>query len=104
MVRRRILRRLLLVVPDADATELNGPAPDLSLAYSSPAVDGQSEATNNQPSWIGEGFEYWPGFIEREYKSCADDMGGTANNTSETGDQCWGTDNAHCRSTARQAS
>src|SRR5262249_963715 len=28
------------------------------------------------------------------YKGCADDMGGTANNTTRTGDQCWGTDNA----------
>ncbi|GHJ48892.1 hypothetical protein Cs7R123_62340 [Catellatospora sp. TT07R-123] len=73
---------------------LNGPGPKIALAYSSSAVDGRSEATNNQPSWIGEGFDWWPGFIERSYKPCADDMGSGANNSTKTGDQCWGTDNA----------
>ncbi|MEV1155046.1 polymorphic toxin-type HINT domain-containing protein [Micromonospora chokoriensis] len=73
---------------------LGGPAPELSLSYSSSAVDGRSDASNNQPSWIGEGFEYWPGFIERQYKSCKDDKGGNANNTTDSYDQCWGTDNA----------
>ena len=69
-------------------TALGGPAPAVGLAYSSGAVDGRSMATNNQPSWIGEGHDYWPGFIERRYKACADD--GQTN----TGDQCWETDNA----------
>lgn len=73
---------------------LGGAAPSLGLAYSSSAVDGRSLATNNQPSWVGQGFEYWPGYIERRYTGCADDMGGNANNTEETGDLCWGTDNA----------
>ncbi|MEV4621174.1 RHS repeat-associated core domain-containing protein [Asanoa sp. NPDC049573] len=66
---------------------LGGPSPAITLAYSSAAVDGRSEATNNQPSWVGEGFDWWPGYIERRYKPCADD--GVS-----TGDQCWGTDNA----------
>jgi RHS repeat-associated protein len=66
---------------------LGGPAPKVTLAYSSAAVDGRSRATNNQPSWIGEGFDWWPGFIERRYKPCSED--GTS-----TGDECWGTDNA----------
>lgn len=73
---------------------INGPAPKLALSYSSSSVDGRTEATNNQPSWLGEGFEYSPGYIERRYKGCSDDMGGTANNSSKTGDMCWGTDNA----------
>ena len=68
--------------------------PELALAYSSSSVDGRHPATNNQPSFIGEGFEMWPGFLERRYRPCADDMGGGASNTTKTGDQCWATDNA----------
>jgi RHS repeat-associated protein len=73
---------------------LGGPTPSLALSYSSSSVDGRSEATNNQPSWVGEGFDWWPGFIERRYKPCATDLGSGANNATETGDLCWGTDNA----------
>jgi RHS repeat-associated protein len=73
---------------------LGGPAPKLSFAYSSAVVDGRSQATNNQPSWIGEGFDWWPGYVERRYQSCSDDRASGANNTADTGDQCWGTDNA----------
>jgi RHS repeat-associated protein len=74
---------------------LGGPAPSLALAYSSQSMDGKTAATNNQPGWMGEGFELWSGFIERSYKACADDMDGTGhNNTEKTGDLCWETDNA----------
>jgi RHS repeat-associated protein len=74
---------------------LGGPAPTISFAYSSQSVDGRMVASNNQPSWLGEGFEYSPGYIERRYVSCADDMGGPgANNTTASGDDCWKTDNA----------
>ncbi|MEH1164367.1 polymorphic toxin-type HINT domain-containing protein [Micromonospora sp. CPCC 205539] len=71
-----------------------GPTPSITLGYSSSAVDGKSDASNNQPSWIGEGFDYAPGYIERSYVGCSDDMGGGANNTRKTGDQCWRSDNA----------
>ncbi|SCF38194.1 polymorphic toxin-type HINT domain-containing protein [Micromonospora mirobrigensis] len=72
---------------------IGGPSPSLALSYSSSAVDGKSDASNNQPSWVGEGFDYWSGYIERSYVGCADDMtGGT--NTRKTGDQCWRSDNA----------
>jgi RHS repeat-associated protein len=77
-----------------------GPAPGVALSYSAQSVDGRQAASNNQPSWVGEGFEAWPGgFIERRYGGCADDMGadaagGAANNTVATGDECWVTDNA----------
>ncbi|GHJ48549.1 type IV secretion protein Rhs [Catellatospora sp. TT07R-123] len=73
---------------------LGGPKPSMSLAYSSSAVDGRSETSNNQPTWVGEGFDYWPGYVERRYKPCASDKGSGANNTTDSGDQCWGTDNA----------
>ncbi|WP_212831709.1 RHS repeat-associated core domain-containing protein [Catellatospora sp. TT07R-123] len=73
---------------------LGGPAPSVALSYTSSSVDGQMAATNNQPSWIGEGFEFDGGFIERKYRSCAEDMKNGANNTTKAGDLCWATDNA----------
>ncbi|MFG2054536.1 RHS repeat-associated core domain-containing protein [Micromonospora sp. NPDC048930] len=71
-----------------------GPAPSIALSYSSSAVDGRSEVTNNQPSWIGEGFDYSAGYIERRYVPCADDLKNGATNTASSGDQCWRSDNA----------
>ncbi|WP_422750178.1 RHS repeat-associated core domain-containing protein [Micromonospora sp. WMMD1219] len=71
-----------------------GPEPTVGLGYSSQSVDGRHAASNNQPSLFGEGFEYSPGFVERRYKACADDMGGNANNSVKTGDLCWGPENA----------
>ncbi len=71
-----------------------GDAPGLSLGYSSGSVDGATSATNNQPSWIGDGWGLSVGgYIERSYKSCAKDLGGN-NGQTKTGDQCWATDNA----------
>ncbi|MEV4136545.1 RHS repeat-associated core domain-containing protein [Dactylosporangium sp. NPDC049742] len=65
-----------------------GPAPAVALSYSSGSMDGLTAATNNQPSWAGEGFDYAPGMINRSYVGCADD-GKTG-----IGDYCWATDNA----------
>jgi RHS repeat-associated protein len=73
---------------------LGGPAPNIELEYSSASVDGRTVSTNNQASWIGEGFDWFPGSIERRYTTCLDDMGSGANNTEKTGDLCWDTDNA----------
>ena len=70
-----------------------GPRPDLALSYSSGSIDGQIASTNNQTSWIGQGHSLEPGFIERKYVSCADDMA-NSNTTVKTGDQCWKSDNA----------
>jgi RHS repeat-associated protein len=70
-----------------------GPKPELSINYSSGSIDGQVASTNNQTSWIGQGHSLEPGFIERKYVSCADDMAGS-NTTVKTGDLCWKTDNA----------
>ncbi|GIF18204.1 RHS repeat-associated protein [Actinoplanes tereljensis] len=71
-----------------------GLAPNVALSYSSSAVDGRSEVTNNQPSWVGEGFDYAPGYIERRYVPCGSDSTGGANSTKTSGDQCWRSDNA----------
>ncbi|WP_331452520.1 polymorphic toxin-type HINT domain-containing protein [Streptomyces sp. SS162] len=65
-----------------------GQVPSLGLGYSSQSADGRTSATNNQGSWIGEGFSYDPGYIERRYKPCSDD--GHAG----SGEQCWAFDNA----------
>jgi len=65
-----------------------GPAPKISLGYSAQSVDGRTAASNSQPSWIGEGFDYQPGSITRAYTDCADD------GQSGDHDQCWGGDNA----------
>lgn len=66
--------------------------PDLALEYSSASVDGRVSSTNNQASWLGEGFEFWPGYIERSYQTCADDTTGAGNPA--TNDLCFKSDNA----------
>ncbi|MBT2455564.1 RHS repeat domain-containing protein [Streptomyces sp. ISL-86] len=70
-----------------------GLEPKIELGYNSQSVDGRTAASNSQPSWLGDGWDWEPGFIERRYKSCNDDKtGGT--NTTKVGDQCWYNDNA----------
>ncbi|GIF96968.1 RHS repeat-associated core domain-containing protein [Catellatospora citrea] len=73
-------------VPDAPGLE-----PPVELSYTSGSVDGRTAATNNQPSWVGEGFDYHPGFIERAYKACKED------GQPGLGDNCYSTDNATIR-------
>ncbi|MER6361617.1 RHS repeat-associated core domain-containing protein [Kitasatospora sp. NPDC001527] len=70
-----------------------GLRPAVSLGYSSQAVDGRSSASNNQAGWLGDGWSYEPGFIERRYKPCDDDQSG-GTNTAKVGDLCWYNDNA----------
>ncbi|MFF4181276.1 RHS repeat-associated core domain-containing protein [Streptomyces sp. NPDC001750] len=65
-----------------------GLTPTVGLAYSSQSADGRTADTNNQGSWIGEGFSYEPGYIERRYKACSDD------GHSGSAEQCWAFDNA----------
>ncbi|MEU2082736.1 hypothetical protein ABZ569_12745 [Streptomyces albus] len=76
-------------VPDVPG----GLTPDLGLAYSSGQIDGRTENTNNQSSWAGDGFEMWPGYIERKYKSCDKD-GVKHSDGNKPADQCWAYDNA----------
>ncbi|XEC32891.1 hypothetical protein JAO84_22545 [Streptomyces fradiae] len=86
-----------LAVPPAPA----GPAPEVAFHYNSQAVDGKTAGTSPQASWIGEGWEYDPGHIERRYRTCRDDRdatsAGTPNNTAKkdkTSDLCWVSHNA----------
>ncbi|KPI12340.1 YD repeat protein [Actinobacteria bacterium OV450] len=76
-----------------------GPAPKIAFSYSSQAVDGKTSVANGQASWIGDGWDYNPGFIERRYRSCADDREAkpSAPNNDNTTDKkksdlCWAGD------------
>ncbi|MCY0938052.1 polymorphic toxin-type HINT domain-containing protein [Streptomyces sp. H34-S4] len=71
-----------------------GLAPKVGLSYSSSSVDGRTGTSNNQTSWVGEGWEYSPGFIERKYASCENDKQGGNNSTTKSGDLCWKSENA----------
>ncbi|MER6678575.1 RHS repeat-associated core domain-containing protein [Streptomyces sp. NPDC000983] len=70
-----------------------GFTPSVGLSYSSAAIDGRTSNTNNQSSWAGDGFGYWPGSIERSYKPCADE-GVKDSSGNKVGDLCWAYDNA----------
>jgi RHS repeat-associated protein len=65
-----------------------GLSPDVSLDYDSQAVDGMTSSTNDQASWIGDGWDYSPGYVERSYQSCETEPPG-ATNWSKSGDLCW---------------
>jgi RHS repeat-associated protein len=65
-----------------------GATPDVSLSYSSGAVDGMVSSKNTQPGNVGLGWgDFANAFIERRYNPCADE--GTAQ-----GDLCWPGHNA----------
>ncbi|MGW7433945.1 polymorphic toxin-type HINT domain-containing protein [Streptomyces sp. NPDC054861] len=74
-----------------------GPAPSIAFGYSSQSVDGKTSVANSQASWIGDGWDYHPGFVERRYRSCADDLEEAPNNDTDTdrkkSDLCWASDN-----------
>ncbi|MDX3525794.1 hypothetical protein P1P75_04920 [Streptomyces sp. ID05-39B] len=86
-----------LAVPPAPA----GPVPDVTFGYSSQSVDGKTSTSSPQASWVGEGWSYEPGHIERRYRTCQDDRkdtaAGTPNNKEKkykTSDLCWVSYNA----------
>jgi RHS repeat-associated protein len=72
-----------------------GPLPVVSLGYSSASHDGRTSGRNAQASWLGDGWGYEPGFIERSYRSCSGDDEGAANSPELTGDLCWDGDGAN---------
>ncbi|MFD7025285.1 RHS repeat-associated core domain-containing protein [Promicromonospora sukumoe] len=76
-----------------------GPSPELAIGYSSAALDGRVSSTNNQSSWVGDGWDMTSGYVERRYVPCSEDRdesgGQNPNNASrKTGDLCWDSDNA----------
>jgi RHS repeat-associated protein len=72
-------------VPEAPG----GLKPDVSLGYDSQSQDGLISSTNNQPGWVGDGWAYDPGYIERSYSSCNDNPAGPT----KTLDDCWSANN-----------
>jgi RHS repeat-associated protein len=71
------------------APSASGANPDISLAYNSAAVDGETGNTNNQATAIGDGWSIdGTGFIERSFQSCA------SAGVTGSGDLCWKSDNA----------
>jgi RHS repeat-associated protein len=62
-----------------------GQRPTLGLSYNSQSVDGLTSSTNNQASWVGDGWTYEPGFIERSYQSCHQNT----DTSTQTFDSCW---------------
>ncbi|MDX3771551.1 MULTISPECIES: polymorphic toxin-type HINT domain-containing protein [unclassified Streptomyces] len=68
-------------------------APKVGLSYASGGVDGRTVNTNNQGSWVGDGFGLGAGSIDRSYKPCADDNVTNADGK-KPGDLCWAYDNA----------
>lgn len=71
------------------ASAFGGATPAVQFSYESATVDGRTAGTNNQPSWIGEGWDYQPGFVERTFRPCHDDPAGTSGTTY---DLCWAGD------------
>jgi len=67
---------------------VGGSAPDVALSYDSQSIDGETSGENTQSTWIGDGWDYSPGFIERSYEPCSQD------GISKSGDECWGGYNA----------
>ncbi|MGX6750389.1 polymorphic toxin-type HINT domain-containing protein [Streptomyces xantholiticus] len=73
-----------------------GLMPKVNLSYNSQSVDGRTSASNNQASWIGDGWDYNAGSITRTYNNCRQDSKklGSNNSDHKTADLCWGSNNA----------
>ncbi|MEU1513154.1 ricin-type beta-trefoil lectin domain protein [Streptomyces sp. NPDC005811] len=70
---------------------LGDTGPSVALSYDSQSVDGETSARNSQASWIGDGWSYQPGFVERTYRSCGSLLDSDGDKILKgSGDQCWG--------------
>ncbi|MGW7306320.1 ricin-type beta-trefoil lectin domain protein [Streptomyces sp. NPDC054835] len=73
-----------------------GPAPKIAFNYSSQSIDGKTSVSNGQASWIGDGWDYHPGYVERRYRTCSDDLSNGNNDNAadkKKSDLCWASDN-----------
>ncbi|MFY4718515.1 RHS repeat domain-containing protein [Streptomyces sp. LaBMicrA B280] len=73
--------------PIAVPAAIGGAPPNVDLSYDSSDQDGRTEGTNNQSSWLGDGWSTTENFVERTYKPCSDDSSSGA--PKNDGDQCW---------------
>ncbi|MGW9028394.1 ricin-type beta-trefoil lectin domain protein [Streptomyces sp. NPDC055722] len=70
-------------------------APSVGLSYDSQAVDGETTARNSQASWVGDGWSYQVGSVERAYRTCDSLLDSSGDKILKgSGDECWGGDNA----------
>ncbi|MEH0579166.1 ricin-type beta-trefoil lectin domain protein [Streptomyces sp. B21-108] len=81
--------------PISVPSAIGGNAPSVGLSYDSQTVDGETTARNSQASWVGDGWSYQVGSVERAYRKCGSllDSGGDKI-LKGSGDECWGGDNA----------
>jgi len=73
--------------PIAVPAAIGGATPNVDLSYDSSSQDGRTEGTNNQSSWIGDGWDAADSYVERSYESCSDDS--TSGAPQYSGDLCW---------------
>ncbi|MER5528654.1 RHS repeat-associated core domain-containing protein [Streptomyces sp. NPDC002677] len=66
---------------------IGGVTPQVGLSYDSSSQDARTEGTNNQSSWLGDGWSSTESYVERTYKPCDDDSSSGA--PKNDGDQCW---------------
>jgi len=62
-------------------------APNIDLSYNSSLQDARTLGTNNQSSWVGDGWSLSDNYIERTYESCDDVKSSGA--PDHSGDLCW---------------
>jgi RHS repeat-associated protein len=74
--------------PIAVPSSVGGAAPGVSIGYNSASQDARTTGTNNQSSWLGDGWSSSESFIQRIFEPCADvkDSGAPKNDA----DVCWG--------------
>ena len=70
--------------PIAAPPPIAGDAPSVRFGYNSQATDTQTTDSNGQSSWLGEGWNWDPGYVEQLYVPCKKDEAGN-----KVGDLCW---------------
>lgn len=76
-------------VPISVPPALGGSTPSVALSYDSQSVDAETVVENQQPGWVGDGWDYQPGFIERSYQPCAKEGKKAGADYQYSGDNCW---------------
>ncbi|NAS20650.1 DNRLRE domain-containing protein [Herbidospora sp. NEAU-GS84] len=77
-------------VPIGSPPSIAGGGAGIALRYDSSRADGLTKVTNNQASWVGEGWDMSIGYIERRYRGCSSDPSPNKNpNQKGWADLCW---------------
>ncbi len=75
--------------PISTPPAVGGLSPQVNLDYSSASQDARTEGTNNQSSWVGDGWDTNENYVERTYESCSDDSSLSSVVPANDGDECW---------------